>query len=48
LCKDCHKAFHLIFGNGNNTENQFNQWMKEINILIQTITEVEKTSVLIL
>ena len=27
LCRDCHKKFHLIYGNGNNTREQFNEFM---------------------
>ena len=27
LCRDCHKKFHLIYGNGHNTREQFNEFM---------------------
>ena len=26
LCKECHDEFHHIYGYGNNTEQQFNEW----------------------
>jgi len=29
LCKDCHDNFHHIYGRGNNTREQFNEWMGE-------------------
>ena len=25
-CKECHDEFHHIYGYGNNTEQQFNEW----------------------
>lgn len=27
LCKDCHKDFHLNYGFGNNTQQQFDNWL---------------------
>lgn len=30
LCKKCHKAFHAIYGNGNNTKEQFEEWSHRI------------------
>ena len=27
LCKTCHSNFHAIYGNGNNTKNQFEEWI---------------------
>ena len=27
LCEDCHKEFHDIYGYGNNTEEQYNEWI---------------------
>lgn len=35
LCKNCHKNFHKIYGNGNNTRKQFNEWS---NIITENIT----------
>jgi len=29
LCKDCHDNFHHIYGRGNNTKEQFDEWMGE-------------------
>ena len=29
LCTKCHKDFHLKYGYGNNTKNQFKQWSKK-------------------
>ena len=36
LCKTCHKEFHSIYGYGNNTKEQFEEWMG------YTIGELEK------
>lgn len=36
LCKDCHKNFHRIYGKGNNTRKQFNEWS---NIITENITK---------
>lgn len=34
LCKDCHLNFHSIYGNKNNTKNQFEEWLgKALNDL---------------
>lgn len=29
LCESCHDKFHEVYGKGNNTENQFKEWMSE-------------------
>jgi hypothetical protein len=34
LCKDCHNEFHLIFGKGKNTEEQFNIYLKSKTVAI--------------
>ena len=31
LCKKCHKAFHLVYGKGDNTESQYEEWIKNYN-----------------
>jgi len=28
LCTDCHKSFHKLYGNKNNTKEQYNEWLK--------------------
>ena len=28
LCENCHKTFHKIYGNGNNTEQQYIEWLQ--------------------
>lgn len=34
LCENCHKNFHLIYGRGNNTKEQFEEWIgKSIELL---------------
>ena len=30
LCEDCHKKFHEVYGKGNNTKEQFEEWMGSI------------------
>ena len=30
LCNKCHKEFHSIYGYGNNTEQQYKEWNKEV------------------
>ena len=30
LCKTCHSNFHAIYGNGDNTKSQFEEWVGEI------------------
>ena len=35
LCEDCHKEFHHIYGYGNNTKEQYEEWIKT-----KTIKEV--------
>lgn len=29
LCETCHRGFHSAYGNRDNTESQFNEWIKE-------------------
>ena len=29
LCEKCHKSFHAYYGNGDNTKEQFEQWIKK-------------------
>lgn len=29
LCENCHKNFHLSYGNGNNTKEQFEEWINK-------------------
>lgn len=29
LCKQCHKDFHILYRSKNNTESQYNEWVKE-------------------
>jgi 5-methylcytosine-specific restriction endonuclease McrA len=36
LCKDCHDEFHQTYGRKNNTEEQFNKFVKSIQILQET------------
>lgn len=31
LCSDCHKDFHNIYGYGDNTEEQFEEWSNKLN-----------------
>lgn len=33
LCKDCHVSFHSMFGFGNNTEEQFSEWVSIVTPL---------------
>ena len=35
LCRDCHTIFHRIYGNKNNTSNQFWEWMNMIPKLLE-------------
>ncbi len=28
LCESCHESFHEVYGKGDNTEEQFNEWIK--------------------
>lgn len=34
LCKDCHKEFHVIYGYGNNTKEQYIEWDRNKNIKV--------------
>lgn len=36
LCLKCHKDFHVIYGKGNNTLQQFNEFINNYNKLIRT------------
>jgi hypothetical protein len=29
LCKECHKEFHQIYGKGDNTKKQFEEWINK-------------------
>lgn len=41
LCSKCHTFFHDIFGYGNNTEDQFNQYI----VIYNTLSNIAKTFV---
>lgn len=34
LCEDCHNDFHNTYGRGNNTSEQFNEWMEIKELLV--------------
>lgn len=36
LCQDCHDKFHDIYGKGQNTETQFKEFEKIMEVLIKT------------
>lgn len=38
LCEDCHKNFHKLYGNKNNTRKQFEEWS---NIITNIITDIK-------
>lgn len=33
LCRDCHKTFHILYGKGNNTYEQLEDFLYEYNII---------------
>lgn len=40
LCENCHSSFHAIYGNGNNTKEQFEEWIGNAVILINEFNGV--------
>lgn len=41
LCEDCHKLFHMLYGRGNNTKEQFVEFLKRYND--SNIREIQTT-----
>lgn len=40
LCGDCHKNFHLLYGKGNNTKQQFEEWIGKTIKLLKYVEEL--------
>lgn len=39
LCSNCHGNFHSIYGQGNNTKEQFEEWMGNISIQLENYND---------
>lgn len=44
LCKNCHKNFHLVYGNGGNTKEQFEEWIGKSSIELNTYNGILPTA----
>ncbi len=44
LCTKCHRVFHILYGYGNNTENQFNSFLNEGSETIENAANRLKVS----